>query len=227
MTTFVPDWSAFLPILVAPFAAAGTTLLAADVTGRYHRIAGDGRDTMPGNALFLAPVLSIAAILIAVWTGFAAPASIVWISCLFGWTLLALAIIDLRLMILPNFLTISLALAGFIVTLTTDADRFPDSVIGAAVGYAILALIRISYRKLRGRDGLGGGDAKMLGAIGAWVGWQDLSSVVLIAALCGLAIIGVSSLMKGKLDPQHRLPFGPCLAFGAWVVWLHGGVGVG
>jgi leader peptidase (prepilin peptidase)/N-methyltransferase len=99
-----------------------------------------------------------------------------------------------------------------------------DSGIGAAAGFSILALLREGYRQLRGHDGLGLGDAKLLGAVGAWLGWHALSSVVLLAALGGLGIAVIVRLSGRSITPDQKLPFGPFLAAGAWVVWLHGGL---
>ena len=90
-----------------------------------------------------------------------------------------------------------------------------------------MALIASVYRRVRGREGLGLGDAKLLAAAGAWLGWQALPSVVLIAAACGLALALATALGGGKLGWTSRIAFGPHLALAFWLVWLFGPVVIG
>ena len=140
-----------------------------------------------------------------------------WADCVLGWTLLALAWIDWTYLRLPDVLTLPLLLAGLAVTAFHDPDSVTDHAAAAALGYAALRVIALSYKALRGRDGLGGGDAKMLAAIGAWVGVEGLGPTVLMAALAGFA---VAALRGGKLTAQSVVPFGTCLAVGAWLTHL-------
>lgn len=95
-----------------------------------------------------------------------------------------------------------------------------DAGIGVAVGFAVFAVIGWLYRKMRGRDGLGIGDAKLLASAGAWVG---LPSVIGIAAVAGL----FATVMLGSLSPTQRIPFGPYLCNTIWLVWLYGPVAIG
>ncbi len=83
-----------------------------------------------------------------------------------GWTLLALAAIDLRHYLLPDVLTLPLIPAGLAVAYALDPARLPDHALGAALGFAAFAAIGSAYRRLRGREGLGLGDAKLLGGGG-------------------------------------------------------------
>ena len=78
--------------------------------------------------------------------------------------------------------------------------------------------MRDVYRRLRGREGMGLGDAKLLGAAGAWVGWQGLAGVLLIAAVTGLA----TAVVLRRTSLSDALPFGPFLALGIWLTWLYG-----
>ena len=98
-----------------------------------------------------------------------------------------------------------------------------DAGIGVAVGFAVFAVIGWLYRKMRGRDGLGIGDAKLLASAGAWVGWAGLPSVIGIAAVAGL----FATVMLGSLSPTQRIPFGPYLCNTIWLVWLYGPVAIG
>jgi leader peptidase (prepilin peptidase)/N-methyltransferase len=95
-------------------------------------------------------------------------------------------------------------------------------VIGAAAGFASLALIAWLYRRLRKREGLGLGDAKFSAAIGAWVGWQGLPTMLLWGSMLGLLFATALTLRGTRLRLSDRLPFGVFLAAGGWLVWLYG-----
>lgn len=150
------------------------------------------------------------------------PFSLAWTGLIFGWTLLALAWIDVRNYLLPNILTISLGLVGLTLSLLLWADQFQGHVIGAVSGYGLLAIVALTYRQLFGRDGLGLGDAKLLGAIGAWVGWQGLGTTLLVAAFSGLAFVLILKASGRGVRRDQAIPFGPFLALGGWIVWLYG-----
>ena len=134
--------------------------------------------------------------------------------------LLFAALIDLRRMILPDWLTLPLIPLGWAMAAVRAPD-LPDRLIGAAAGFAFFAGIAALYRRLRGRDGLGLGDAKLLAAAGAWVGWRDLPSVVLLGSVGAL----IWSL-AARRDFGRPLPFGPFLAGAFWLVWRFGGLEV-
>ncbi|HEX7741293.1 MAG TPA: prepilin peptidase, partial [Sphingobium sp.] len=108
---------------------------------------------------------------------------------LLGWLLLTLAVLDWRHLWLPDALTLPLAFLGLTLGLWVTGPLLMDRVIGAAAGYLALLAVAVSYRTVRGRDGLGLGDAKLMGALGAWFGWQALPFILLMAASLGL--IGV------------------------------------
>jgi len=99
--------------------------------------------------------------------------------------------------------------------------------IGAAAGFGVLWLLALIYKRLRGRDGLGGGDPFLLGAIGAWVGWMGLPSVLLWASLSGLSVVAAKVVLRRPVAGTDRLPFGVFLAIGAWLTWLYGPLGLG
>lgn len=130
--------------------------------------------------------------------------------------LAALSWIDARRMILPDYLTLPLIPAGLALAWLQPPDP-TTRLIGAVAGFASFALIAELYRRWRGRDGLGLGDAKLLAGAGAWLGWAALPSVVLIGAVCGL----VFALVKRPAADQP-FPFGPFLAAGFWLVWRFG-----
>ena len=139
-----------------------------------------------------------------------------WPGCLLGWTLLALAWIDWEHFLLPDLLTLPLLLAGLGVAIARgDAT---EAALGAAFGYLGLRAVALLYRALRGRDGLGGGDAKLLAAAGAWLGAAALPGVVFWAAVFGLTL----ALLRrpGPLTATLAVPFGPALALAIWLAWL-------
>ncbi len=148
-------------------------------------------------------------------------------TCILGWLLLALAAADWRTYTLPDPLNAALTLAGLAATWFLNRDAMPDHVIAVLAGFAVFAALALLYRRLRGREGLGLGDAKLLGALGAWVSWQGLPSVVLYGAVLGLAATLIASLAGRKLSATTRVPFGTFLALGGWLVWLLGPVLVG
>ncbi|QNA83514.1 prepilin peptidase [Sphingomonas sp. So64.6b] len=138
----------------------------------------------------------------------------------FGWLLLALAALDVTEFWLPDRLTITLALTGIAAgMLGVDPPLF-DRLIGGLAGFSSLWLIGAAYKRFRGREGLGGGDPKLLGGIGLWLGWQMLPAVLLLASMTGLAIALTSKLTGrgGALD--DRMPFGALLAIAAYPAWL-------
>lgn len=136
---------------------------------------------------------------------------------LMGWILLTLAILDWRHFWLPDALTMPLAFLGFTLGLWTTDVMLMDRVIGAMAGYGSLLAIAIGYRALRGRDGLGLGDAKLLGALGAWFGWQVLPFLLLIAATLGLIVMVLAGRAKSA---TARVPLGSFLALAAMPAWL-------
>ena len=168
------------------------------------------------------PAVELAALAIALWSAFLATGAAAWVSDLLGWALLALAVIDARHFLLPDFLTLPLVPLGLAANALLDPENLPAAAIGAAVGFLAIIAIRQLYWWWRQREGIGLGDAKLLAAAGAWVGWPGLPSVVLIAALVALASTLIRHLPRGSLSPTERVPFGSSLCFGIWIVWLYG-----
>jgi leader peptidase (prepilin peptidase)/N-methyltransferase len=135
-----------------------------------------------------------------------------------GWMLLAAALVDRRTLLLPDLLTLPLGASGLVAAW---AGLAPVSVLaslaGALLGFSATALIGELYRRLRGREGLGLGDAKLLAAAGAWLGPQRLPLVLLIGAASAL----LAALATGAhRRPEEPIPFGPWLALGFWSVAL-------
>jgi leader peptidase (prepilin peptidase)/N-methyltransferase len=136
-----------------------------------------------------------------------------------GWLLLALAAIDLAAFWLPNVLTGALAvvaLAGGLAGLGADLEA---RLIGGGAGFGVLWLAAEGYRRVRGRIGLGGGDPKLFGAIGLWLGWRALPQVLLIASVAGLVVVLALTLLGRRMTGTDRLPLGTLLAGAAFFSW--------
>ena len=139
----------------------------------------------------------------------------------FTWALIPLFLIDFDFQILPDSITLPLLWGGLILSLF---DVFVDShtsIIGAATGYLSLWSIYHLFKLATGKEGMGFGDFKLLGAIGAWTGWQALPVVILFSSIVGAAIGILLILLKGR-DHSQPMPFGPFLAAAGWMTLLWG-----
>ena len=133
--------------------------------------------------------------------------------------LIAVAIIDARTYRIPDWLNAIIVVSGLAVTWLLDREIL-DALIGVAIGYAALWLVNFLFRAVRGRDGLGLGDAKLLAGAGAWLGWEKLPFVVLAASVLGLAYVGLDRLRGHRFDAARKLPFGPYLCLGIFAMWV-------
>ncbi len=141
-------------------------------------------------------------------------------AALFGWWLLILAALDLEHHWLPDALTLPLIPAGLVTAWLGIGPDLSERVIGIGLGWSALLLIGGVYRLLRGRDGLGGGDPKLLGAVGAWLGVWALPFVLLGAGALGLVAVAVMKAMGRPVEATTRLPLGTLMAVAAWPIWL-------
>ena len=137
-----------------------------------------------------------------------------------GLWLLLVALLDVEHEWLPDLLTLPLVPLGLAAAWAGFGPPLPDRLIGAALGWAVLFLIAVAYRRLRGREGLGGGDPKLLAGIGAWLGALQLPFVLLGAGLLGLAAILLMRLRGEEIGAASRLPLGALMAVAAWPIWL-------
>ena len=137
-------------------------------------------------------------------------------------TLLATSLIDFDTRYLPDTLTLPLLWAGLIVNLGDTAFvPLHEAVIGAVAGYLFLWCVYWLFKLVRGVEGMGYGDFKLLAALGAWLGWQALPQVVLLSAVAG-AIFGLAATGIGKMRFGEPLPFGPFLAAGGVITLFFG-----
>jgi leader peptidase (prepilin peptidase)/N-methyltransferase len=171
------------------------------------------------------PVIELVAVGVAVWAWLATPPAAFAFTCMLGWLLLALAATDIRTRRLPDVLTLATLVVGLIAAAILDRELFLDHLLGAALGYSAFVAVETAYRWLRKIDGLGRGDAKLLAAIGAWVGWQGLPSVVLVASATAIGVILISGWMRREqITAVTSVAFGPFLALAGWLVWIGGPV---
>jgi leader peptidase (prepilin peptidase)/N-methyltransferase len=175
-----------------------------------------GAAIAPMHLAVEAAALAIAAVCVTTQSD---PADI-WAGCVLGWTLLALGWIDAVHLRLPDALTLPLTVAGLAATALLDPDALADHAAAAILGYAAFRTIAEVYRRLRHREGLGQGDAKLLAAAGAWVGLLRLPDVVLGGAVLGIAFALLGAVRRGRMQADAAIPFGPCLAVATWLVWL-------
>jgi len=140
----------------------------------------------------------------------------------FTWSLIALAIIDLKTTLLPDNITLPLIWAGLILNLQfglfTDAT---SSLYGAVVGYLSLWTLYHVFRILTGKEGMGYGDFKLFAAFGAWFGWQYLPLIIILSSFAG-AVIGIGLILFRGRDRNIPIPFGPYLAIAGWIALIWG-----
>jgi leader peptidase (prepilin peptidase)/N-methyltransferase len=139
----------------------------------------------------------------------------------FTWMLIAAAGIDLRTQLLPDQLTLPLLWLGLLLALMPLFVDVRTAVIGAVIGYLALWSVYWVFKLLTGKEGMGYGDFKLLGALGAWMGPLALLPIVLLSSLIG-AIVGVIALRARKQDHSTPIPFGPFLAAAGWVWFVFG-----
>lgn len=137
------------------------------------------------------------------------------------WALIALAGIDLRHQLLPDVISLPLLWAGLLLSLTGSFTDPRSSIIGAAAGYLSLWSVFHVFRLLTGKEGMGYGDFKLLAVFGAWLGWQMLPMIILLASLTG-TLVGVAMILSRRLQQGVPIAFGPYLAVAGWLALLAG-----
>jgi len=144
------------------------------------------------------------------------------------WSLIAMTVIDLDKMIIPDSISLPLLWAGLALSLfhpVEGAERLfidpKSSIVGALAGYLSLWSIYQLFRLLTGKEGMGYGDFKLLAALGAWLGWQMLPLIIMLSAVVG-AVVGVSMIVLVRHDRNIPIPFGPYLAAAGWIALLYG-----
>jgi leader peptidase (prepilin peptidase)/N-methyltransferase len=164
--------------------------------------------------------VELAAAVVGLVAMIAHPLPLAAITLLFGLWLLLAALLDVEHQWLPDLITLPLIPLGLAAAWAGFGPPIEDRLAGAVLGWALLAVMALAYRRLRGREGLGGGDPKLLAAIGAWVGAMQLPFILLGAGLLGLAAVLMMRLRGEEIDSTTRLPLGALMAVAAWAVWL-------
>lgn len=137
------------------------------------------------------------------------------------WGLICLTLIDLDHMLLPDQITMPLLWLGLIVNIGGTIVPLSDAVIGAIAGYMSLFSIFWLFKLITGKEGMGHGDFKLVALFGAWLGWQLLPLLILMASAVG-AVIGISLMVFKNHQREQAIPFGPYLAVAGWITLLWG-----
>ncbi len=138
-----------------------------------------------------------------------------------AWSLIALAMIDFKTMLLPDNITLPVLWLGIIANYFDLFCSLEDSVLGAIFGYLSLWLVFQTFKLITGKEGMGYGDFKLLALLGAWLGWQYLIAIILISSVVG-SIIGITLIVTKVLGRDVPTPFGPYLALGGIICLLWG-----
>lgn len=140
---------------------------------------------------------------------------------LFSWILISLTFIDLDFFLLPDQLTLLLLWLGLFFSLFPLFCTSQDAILGGIAGYLIFAFVELAFKKITGKTGMGQGDFKLLAALGAFLGWQQLPMIILTASFVG-AFLGIVHLINKHQFKSIPLPFGPYLAAAGWLSLLWG-----
>jgi leader peptidase (prepilin peptidase)/N-methyltransferase len=194
-----------IPVLSFLFLRGRCSGCAAPISARYPFIE------------LLTGALTIAAVLRFGVTPTAAAA------CLLIWSLIALTFIDFDTQLLPDSITLPLLWSGLLANVAgfVPGVSLRDAVVGAIAGYVALWTIYWLFKLVRGKEGMGYGDFKLLAALGAWLGWQMLPLIVLLSSFVG-ALIGIGLVVFKGRDHQIPLAFGPYLAIAGVIALFFG-----
>jgi leader peptidase (prepilin peptidase)/N-methyltransferase len=150
------------------------------------------------------------------------PSAVLFSSLVLGVGLAALSAADVHAFSLPDLLTLPLAGVGLLIAWLMGWAPLWWRGLSAAAAFLLLFAVEQAYRRLRGRSGLGRGDAKLFAASGAWLGAEGLATVLLWASGTALITVLLAASFGHRLTWTTRLPFGPFLAMGTWLAWFYG-----
>jgi len=167
------------------------------------------------------PLVELATALLSLLTAWllGPSAATLW-ALLLVWALVALTMIDFDTQLLPDSITLPLMWLGLILAqfgILTDAS---SAFWGAVAGYLSLWSVYWLFKLITGKEGMGHGDFKLLAALGAWLGWQQLPAIILISSAVG-AVAGIALMLLRKHGREVPIPFGPYLALaGLLCLWF-------
>ena len=142
-------------------------------------------------------------------------------SLVFAYFLIAMTLIDYDTKTLPDDLTFPLLWLGLLINLDGMIVPLRDAVIGAMAGYMSLWAVYWLFKLATGKEGMGYGDFKLLAALGAWMGWAMLPTIIILSSFVG-AIVGISLIVFARRDRNNPIPFGPYLAAAGMIALLYG-----
>lgn len=137
----------------------------------------------------------------------------------FAYALIAMTCIDYDTQLLPDDLTLPLLWAGLLLNINATFVPLQEAVIGAAAGYLVLWAVYWLFKLATGKEGMGYGDFKLLAALGAWMGWKALPSIILLSSVVG-AIVGILLIAVAGRARDKTIPFGPYLAAAGMIAML-------
>ena len=144
------------------------------------------------------------------------------LACLLTYSLIALSQIDFETKLLPDDITLPILWLGLIANMYDTFTDLQSAVIGAVLGYLALWTVYQGFRVITGKEGMGFGDFKLLALLGAWLGWQALTFIILMSSIIG-TLVGVTLILLGR-DRNDAIPFGPYLAGAGWISLLWGDI---
>ena len=140
---------------------------------------------------------------------------------LLTWVLIALAFIDFDHKLLPDEIVLPTLWLGLALSLWPVFTLPHNAIIGAIAGYLSFWVVFQVFLKLTGKEGMGYGDFKLMGLLGAWLGWEFLPQIILISTILG-SIVGITLMVFKKASGELAIPFGPYIALAGWVAMLWG-----
>lgn len=140
---------------------------------------------------------------------------------LFSSALVAITFIDLEHQIIPDEISLSGIVAGFAFSFFLPWQGWLNSLLGILLGGGSLLLVAYAYQWMTGREGMGGGDIKLLAMMGAFLGWKAVPFIIFASSLVG-SVVGLTMMLFQKRDSRLAIPYGPYLALGAMVYVFFG-----
>lgn len=135
--------------------------------------------------------------------------------------LVVITFIDIEHQIIPDEISLSGIVVGFVLSFFLKGHTWLNSLLGILLGGGSLLLVAYIYQRLTGKDGMGGGDIKLLAMMGAFLGWKAIPFIIFASSLIG-SVVGISIMLLQKKDSKLAIPFGPYLAFGAVLYIFYG-----
>jgi leader peptidase (prepilin peptidase)/N-methyltransferase len=143
------------------------------------------------------------------------------VAALFMAALIVITFVDLDHQIIPDVISLPGIVVGLVVSALGYGPSLVDSALGVVCGGGILYAVAFGYHALTGREGMGGGDIKLLAMIGAFVGWRGVLVTLVLGSFTG-AVVGVTLMLARGADTRLPIPFGPFLALGAMCALFFG-----